>query len=253
MYLHRMSLRPWLALLLLSASPAAADGLHDDFDRLLGRYVTASGVRYADWAADEADRARLDAYVDSLETVAAAELERSEALAFWINLYNAATLKLVLDHYPVESIQDLGRDEATPWQIPLVTVEGRTLSLDQIEHEILRPGFEDARIHFALNCAARGCPPLRPTAFRGETVEAQLEQATLDVVHDPAYVKVECRDGDGGIYLSRIFEWYEEDFDKAAGSVHYFLADRREDRLIILRERCELIFNRYDWTLNEAQ
>jgi hypothetical protein len=235
------------------AGPVGAEGPHDDFDRLLERYVATTGVRYAAWASDEEDRTTLTAYLDRLQRVPASELNQDDALAFWINLYNAATLKLVLDHYPLDSIQDLATDETTPWQRPVVTVEGRTLTLDQIENDIVRPTFGDARVHFALNCAARGCPPLRPTAFEGAGIDRQLERAAVDVVNDPYYVKVECRDGDGGIYLSRIFEWYEQDFVEYADSVQYFLADRRDDRSIILRERCELIYNRYDWSLNEAR
>lgn len=243
----------WCSTVLLLAGPVGAEEPHDVFDQLLAHYATDEGVRYEAWAAEKDDRARLDAYLAELQQIEVSRLDVADALAFWINLYNAATLKLVLDHYPIESLRDLSDEDTTPWQRPLVIVEERSLSLDQIEHDILRAEFGEARIHFALNCAARGCPPLRPEAFRGATIDEQLEKATLDAIHDPAYVKVECRDGDGGIYLSRIFEWYAEDFAKAAGSVHYFLADRREDRLTILRERCELIYSRYDWSLNEAR
>jgi hypothetical protein len=177
--------------------------------------------------------------------------EGSDALAYWINLYNAATLDLVLDGFPVKSIRDLDDAGGSPWRKPVVTVGDRSLSLDAIENDIIRPTFREPRVHFALNCAARSCPPLRAGAYRADSLDAQLEEQTRAFLRGGG---AELVDGDPPtLRLSKIFDWYAEDFAGAHGSVTTWLRSylpalaARPDTARVTRE-----FRAYDWSLNEA-
>ncbi|HET9887233.1 MAG TPA: DUF547 domain-containing protein, partial [bacterium] len=166
------------ALFLIGTLPCRATDQspdHSAFDGLLHRYVVPTGVDYRTWSQNKEDRSALRSYLATLAQQAPSRLERSEALAYWINLYNAATLSLVLEHYPVASIKDIGTALSSPWKKKVVTVEGQRLSLNEIENDIVRPSFLEPRIHFALNCAARSCPPLRNEAYLGPQLESQLE------------------------------------------------------------------------------
>ncbi len=158
----------------LAGEGAAFD--HGAFDALLGAHVSASGVDYGGLAGQ---RAALDAYVGTLPGVELDGFGRSEQMAFWINAYNALTLTLILDNYPLASIRDL--DDGNPWEAHSWTVAGRSVTLNAIEHEILRP-MGDPRIHAAVNCASKGCPPLASDAFTGAGLGAQLDVAEL---HEP--------------------------------------------------------------------
>ena len=129
----------------------------------------------------EEDLEILDDYLQMLESVQVTDLNPDEQFAYWINLYNALTIWVILEHYPVESIQDISYGLLTrgPWKENLATVEGVDLSLDDIEHEILRPVFQDNRIHYAVNCASIGCPNLQSTAFTSNNLEDLLEHLSL--------------------------------------------------------------------------
>lgn len=257
----QLAVVPLAGLVAVSLAGAGADpvgaeppaGLHAPYDSLLCRYVDERGVRYRAWQASEADRRGLQSYVHGLESVDPASLDHDQALAFWVNLYNAVTLDLILDHYPVESIRDIGGEQEDPWERTLVRVAGRDLTLNEIEHGILRPRYEDPRIHFALSCAAKGCPPLASHAFVGARLQAQLEAVTAAALDDSAFVDVSaCRGGEGTIRISRIFEWYARDWD-GVGGVRAFLARYRPgDRERLLDARCELDYHEYDWALNDA-
>jgi hypothetical protein len=172
----------WAALFMTPAAAQAPDPRL--FDRLLQRYVSAgtdgvNRVNYRAWAASAADRAALDAYIAAHEAARPSQLSRNEQFAFWANLYNAVTLDVVLDAYPVTSIRQIRPNILAigPWTVERVTVEGRRLSLDDIEHGIMRPTFRDPRVHYAVNCASIGCPNLQREAFREASLEAQLDAA----------------------------------------------------------------------------
>jgi hypothetical protein len=250
-----------LLLLFQSLLPSGAEArtagvpdLHAAYDSLLGLYVDETGVRYEEWARSD-HRFDLKDYILRLEAVEPDTLSRDEALAFWLNLYNAVTLEVVLDHYPIQSIRAFGVGDAAIWEKELVTVAGRPLTLNEIEHGIVRAEFQDPRIHFALNCAARSCPPLAPTAFTGAKLEEQLEAVTHAVVNDPAFVDISgCRTGRGAIRLNMIFEWYAADFEKDGKSVRDFLAryGPQHHRQALLDESCDLVYDDYDWALNDA-
>ncbi|HKX09751.1 MAG TPA: DUF547 domain-containing protein [Stellaceae bacterium] len=195
---------------------------HDAWTRLLTRYVVPGpdGVnRVAYGRVDASDRALLQSYIGALESVAVSRLNRAEQRAYWINLYNALTLRVVLDHYPVTSIRDIhlgpGWFDVGPWQAKLVRVEGEPLSLDDIEHGILRPIWRDPRLHYALNCASLGCPKLQPVAFTAETAERLLEEGARAYVNSPRGARI-----DGGhLVVSSIYRWYRSDFGTNDASV----------------------------------
>jgi hypothetical protein len=234
-------------------TPPPTRDLHRVYDALLRRYVTREGVLYSAWASSPEDREALEAYVRRLQVVDTAPLARSDALAFWINLYNAVTLNLILDHYPIASIRDLPGTQSA-WERKLVVVDGQHLSLNEIESGILRPVFTDPRIHFALNCAARSCPPLAAFAFEGTEIDAQLDAVTAAALNEPTFVDVSgCRDGSGTIHVTKIFEWYASDWQTPDLSVRSFIAGYRPaDRHRLLDQRCELVYDDYDWALNDA-
>jgi hypothetical protein len=223
--------------------------LHAAWDALLARYVVEAGVRYDGWAGVAADRQALSDYIDRLEAIDPASLSKDAALAFWLNLYNAATLELVLAHYPVKSIKDIGGPLNSPWKRAVVTVAGHDYSLDAIENDVVRPTFQDARIHFALNCAAVGCPPLARKAYRAEQLGAQLDQACRRALGDSRWVEVSPR----RIRLTKIFDWYAADFQHEGNTVRKFLARYRPDDAAALQdEDRRLEYRDYDWSLNQA-
>jgi hypothetical protein len=224
---------------------------HSAYDSLLARYALPSGVDYRNWSKNKEDLAQLRSYVDSLEREAPSRFERSEALAYWINLYNAATLNLVLDHYPVASIKDIGTALSSPWKKKIVTVEGKHLSLNEIENDIMRPSFLEPRIHFALNCAARSCPSLRHEAYTGLELERQLEEQTAAFVGDP---KMNHLDDKGVLHLSKLFDWYEKDFQESKGTVVTFVTPYigALQAYSATGATPSVKYQDYDWSLNEA-
>ncbi len=222
---------------------------HSVYDGLLEKYVSAAGTDYRAWTESAPDRGALRAYLAAMEKQAPSRLPRSEALAYWINLYNAATLNLVLEHYPVKSIRDIGGALSSPWKQDVVKVEGRSFTLDQIENEVIRPSFLEPRIHFALNCAARSCPPLRAEAFSGESLDAQLEEQTVAFLADP---KSNSLDENGTLHLSKLFDWFEEDFREAKGSVVEFVVPYFPALAAVGSKPPRIEHEDYDWSLNEA-
>ncbi|NJO56065.1 MAG: DUF547 domain-containing protein [Rhodospirillales bacterium] len=169
--------------------------------------------RYAD--VTEADRAALDSYVAALGAIPISTYNRTEQFAYWTNLYNAVTLKVILDHFPVSSIRQIkdGPMSMGPWDRKLVTVEGQVLSLNDIEHKILRPQWRDPRVHYGVNCASVGCPNLQPEAFSGANLETMLNVAARDYVNHPrALPGVPRTFGGDRLTASRIYDWFQADF-----------------------------------------
>ena len=260
-------------LTLLRLAPAMAqsfDHRHEAWGALLGRHVVlfdqgrASALRYAALAAE---RPALQAYLASLSGVGAtafAGFTRGQQMAFLINAYNAFTAELILTRYPkLASIRDLGGLFQSPWKLKFVPLLGAEVSLDGIEHEMLRVRgrYDDPRIHFAVNCASIGCPMLREEAFVAERLDAQLAQQSQRFMADrsrnrwnPASQRLE---------LSKIFDWYGENFrlgHLGIGSVEAFcarhadvLADAPAERERIRAQRANLAFLDYDWRLNDAR
>lgn len=213
----------------------------------------ASGVNRFDYAAlkaNAADRERLTGYLASLQALDPRRLSAAEQMAYWINFYNALTVRVVVDDYPVDSIREIheGWLDTGPWDDVQAQVAGRDLTLNDIEHRILRPIWRDARIHYAVNCASLGCPNLAPKAYASATLEEQLEQGATEYVNHPrgaAFV-------DGELVVSSIYDWYEEDFGDGEAAVVKHLLKYADDALAVrLRSYDEGLDYEYDWSLND--
>ena len=230
---------------------------HSAWDRFLETYVVSSddGVNRVNYAGvGAADRDALELYFSMLSGTEVGKLNRDGQRAFWINLYNLLTVRVILDHYPVKSIRDIdispGFFADGPWGKPLVTIEGEDLTLDDIEHRILRPIWQDPRLHYAVNCASIGCPNLRRWAFTAANTVTLLEQASQAYVNHPRGARVE----DGKLIVSSIYEWFKADFGGTDQGVIDHLIRFAEPAL---RTRLEGITgiddDAYDWSLNAAR
>jgi hypothetical protein len=232
------------------ASPSGPEpGLHATYDSLLARYLVRERVRYQAWWADNHDRGRLTGYIDLLEQQQPSIWRPDDAKAYWINLFNALAIDLVLEHYPIDSVKDIGFMFSRAYGKKLVVVEGREISLDNIEHEILRKRYRDPRVLLVLNRASKSSPPLRKDPFQGDSLEAQLDEVVHRLVNDPRYVQVSGRQ----LHLSKLFEWYKDDFKRSDGSVEAFLARYRDDLMIEPKGKYWYDYLFYDWDLNEAR
>jgi hypothetical protein len=257
-----------LAALLMAhpvfAEPAPFDHRHAMFTALLENHVrwNAEGTATTvDYAALKDGPEKLDRYLQSLSAVSRKEFDAwtaDEQLAFLINAYNAFTLKLIIDNYPVESIKNIGRFWQKPWRIRFFRLLDEEMHLDQVEHEIIRePGkYDEPRIHFAVNCAAVGCPALRDRAFTADQLEKQLDDSTRRFLRDRTrnYFDAES----GILQVSSIFRWYREDFETAGTLSEWLaryadeLADNKQQRQQI-RTGAPVKFLDYDWKLNERR
>lgn len=218
-----------------TAAPAPKPD-HAAWNALLQQYVNAAGnVNYAGLKQAEA---KLDAYLAELKTEAPGSgWNRTEAMAYWINAYNAGTVKLILKNWPVKSITDLHAGK--PWDVKWLELGGKTYSLNQIENEILRPRYKDPRIHFAVNCAAASCPPLANQAFTATNLNALLEARAKAFIRNGSYNTL----GDPA-KVSKIFEWYGEDFGDLRTYLNKYAGTP-------LPEGTEIQFKDYDWALNK--
>lgn len=229
---------------------------HAPWERLLMGYLVtdSTGLNRFDYRrVSKPDRAALGAYLNTLSRTPISNYNRREQLAYWINFYNALTVQVVLDHYPVDSIRDIdispGLFSDGPWGKALATVESEELSLNDIEHRIIRPIWRDARIHYAVNCAAVGCPSLRKSAFTGATLDAMLDAGAAAYVNSPHGVRL---DGDK-LIVSSIFVWFGEDFGESDADVIAHLKRYAESSLkTSLDKKTEIDGHRYDWSLNRA-
>jgi len=227
---------------------------HSAFERLLAAHVTADErVDY-----DAFGRApAFAAYLDQLARARPDTLSRDEQLAFWINVYNAYTIQLVNVHGERQSIRNINKTLGVikamgPWKEEIVRAGGLTTSLDFVEHGIIRKRFAEPRIHFALVCAARSCPPLRREAYTAARLESQLEdQARVFIARSPAKNRFDVASGTA--HLSPIFVWFKDDFGPDLGR---FLARYVEDpaaRAMLAGGKFKLVETRYDWSLNGLQ
>ena len=220
---------------------------HSAFDSLLGAHVSATGG-FVDYEAMKRDAAALDAYIAALAGADLDTLSRDERLAFLINAYNAFTLRLILDHYPIDSIKDIPSDER--WDARRWHLGGQVYSLNQIEHELIRPKFAEPRVHFALVCAAIGCPPLRSDAYTGNRLEEQLAGQSNYVHTHRRWFRLDEATGD--LALTALYDWYGGDFTQKASSVAAYAAQFSPDlaRLINAGRKPRVTFLDYSWKLN---
>ncbi len=219
---------------------------HSKWQNFLDNYVVTQGentlVRYG--SVSEADKQALKSYLSDLSQLDPRSYSKAEQYAYWVNLYNALTVDLILNNYPVKSITKLGGlFSFGPWGDDVVVVNGKSLSLNDIEHRILRPIWQDPRTHYAVNCASIGCPNLQPTAFNGNNQEVLLEQAATSFINSSKGVN----SASDNIILSSIYEWFAVDFgDHAALEAH--LKSYRPTLSIEIKKATY----DYDWALNDA-
>lgn len=244
---------------------SAAPFDHSVWDSLLAKYVVASEdgvnrVDYTGWQGD--DHKVLKGYVTELETFDPRTLSRSEQFAYWANLYNAKTIDIVLDHYPIDSIRQISINEGLfgfikksvgaggPWKAKIIKVGGHELSLDDIEHVILRPIHKDPRVHYAVNCASFGCPNLAREALTGAKLDTQLDTGAKAFINHPRAFSVEG----GNIKASSIYQWFQVDFGGSEKAVLDHARKYADDGLKAKLEGKESIDEYgYDWSLNNIQ
>jgi uncharacterized membrane protein YdjX (TVP38/TMEM64 family) len=222
---------------------------HSQFDSLLRIHVSEGG--WVDYAGLKQDSAELDAYIASLEKAPFDKLGRDEKLALLINAYNAFTLRLILDHYPVKSIKDIPGQKR--WADSRWKVAGGTWSLNQIEHEQIRPKFREPRVHFALVCAAIGCPPLRAEAYTGATLEAQLADQTQYVHTHDRWFRFDSKSGI--VKLTKLYDWYGDDSKQVVGTVLAYVGTHSKEIPAVLdaKKPPRIEWLDYDWRLNSRE
>ena len=246
-------------LLIVCASVSAAQPFADLFDATLRNNVEDGLVDYKKLLGDET----LDKYVELLATFNPASLKtREEQLAFWLNAYNAFTLKVVKDNYPIECVSELhtgGRIighilKTTVWDKEIFVLNGKKISLNEIEHEIIRKEFKEPRIHFALVCAAVSCPPMRNEAYKPDELNAQLDGQAKAFLRN--YVRNYFDLNKREAYLSKIFDWYGEDFAEDEDSLLIYLSRYLPDKVSSdIKKNAglwEIEYLPYDWKLNDV-
>jgi len=217
---------------------------HDEWTSLLSKHVTVKGqVNYKDFIKDNA---ALEKYLYEISTHPPGKnWSSAETMAYWINAYNAFTVKLIIDHYPIESIKHL-KDGlpiiTSPWDIKFFKIGNIDCNLNAIEHQILRVEFDDPRIHFAINCASFSCPKLRNEAFTTSKLESQLEEQAFSFFNDPNKNIIT----DSETRLSSILDWFRSDFENVMPLLDYIQQYNEE-----LNKSNKVEFMDYDWTLNE--
>ena len=229
---------------------------HRAWGELLERcLITGSdGInRFAYGKVSPDDVRQLQDYLDALSVEPISSHNRFEQMAYWINLYNALTIKVILDHYPIESIRDIdispGFFSDGPWGKKLMSIERETVSLDDIEHQILRPIWKDPRIHYAVNCASIGCPNLHPVPFAAGDIDRQLDRAAIDFINHPRGVSVQ---GDR-LTVSSIYKWFKEDFGgNDQGVIAHLKGFASPSLAMKLERRTSIDDDAYDWSLNDA-
>lgn len=210
---------------------------HSIFDGLLQSFVDANGR--VDYKGIKTQKSVLEQYLSQLRQFPPTDQSsRQEQMAYWINAYNAFTIKLIVDAWPVKSIKDL--EGGNVWDKKWIEIKGKAYSLNNIENDILRPRYKDARIHFAVNCAAASCPPLWNKAWTGDNLESALVRRTRQFINDPAYNTLEK----GQVEVSKIFDWYGSDFADLVAFLNQYSK-------LEINENAKIQFKTYDWSLND--
>lgn len=264
---------PLKALLLGSALLATsfasiAQNMHDSWNALLNRHVVAINHGHStevDYSAIKAKRKELKTYLDSLSAVTQNEFdtwEKPKQLAFLVNAYNAFTVELILTKYPyLKSIKDLGSFFSSPWSKEFIFLLGKTRSLDNIEHDLIRGSgnYNDPRIHFAVNCASIGCPALREEAYTATDLESQLQEQTMRFLSDMTRNIAQ----DNTLSMSSIFKWYGDDFEqgfKGANTLQQFFMQYPKalkltpaQQKALKNNNMKVKFLDYNWDLNARQ
>ena len=229
---------------------------HQVWDSFLKKYIKpdSSNLNLFQYSAVQKEaKNKLDSYVSYLSGLTITDYNKKEQLAYWINLYNSLTIKVVLEHYPVKSIKEIklsGIFKPGPWKKELVIIEGKKLSLDNIEHDILRPIWKDNRVHYAVNCASIGCPNLQNSAFTAKNSDSLLKQGAKSYINHPRGVDLNGK----VLKVSSIYKWFKEDFGNSKNSLLKHLIFYANPPLKTkLRNFSGQIKYNYDWSLNEIR
>ncbi len=246
--------------LLAAAVPARAAAPPDykAWGEILSKhYDPAKGMNYK--ALKAQDKKALDDLRRQMATVDVQALSRPDQLAYWINLYNISVVSAVVEGYPVESIKDLSTDPIIRLNVfkkASVQTKKGAISLNDVENTKIRDGFKDPRIHFAINCAAKSCPPIRPEPYTGAQVSQQLDDQARKFLNGPNGVRLEKDGSDLVVHTTKIMDWFGEDFDKWGGGrkeflIRYVSPDKRK-QIEAAANRVKLDYGDYDWKLNDA-
>lgn len=246
-----------LALFLVAFPAFANEPDYSAWNAILQKYYDpARGMDYARLKANDA--ATLQNLRQQLGRADVAAMNRNEQLAYWINVYNVNVVATVVEHYPVESIRDISTDPIVRLNVfrkERVPFGGAMLSLDDVEHEKIRKGFRDPRIHFAINCAAKSCPPIRPEAFTGTRVSAQLDDQTRRFLNGPLGVRFGKKGDTLVMHVTKIVDWFGDDFDRWGGGKVAFIRRHlmpEKQRLIDRASgKIDIEYDDYDWALND--
>ena len=266
--LPRLAFALLTLVLLVWTDPAAASGFDQSYaayDGLLKKYVTLQGR--VDYAGLKADPGALELFLENIAGLRRMQFDtwtKSGQLAFLINLYNAATLKLIVDHYPVNSIKDIGGFFKGPWDQAFFKLFGTTITLNHLEHDILRKQYQEPRIHMALVCAAKGCPPLRNEAYTAEKLDRQLEDQSHRYLASASGLRIDRHKN--VVYVSSIFKWYGDDFRRGYEPKHGFDGLNSTERAVanfcsqhlsskdagfLQKGGYDMKYLDYDWSLNK--
>jgi hypothetical protein len=237
----------FLALVITSITVPliAAEPWEAEYNKLLGKYVTAGGVKYAAWKASAEDVAALNRVTDAIAAAGPSEGSKEGQFAYHINAYNAWMLRTVLDNYPLKSVRDIAPLFGVFTQ-DRITVAGKKMSFNYLEKTIMIKQFADPRLHVAINCASASCPPISSTAYSGGRLNGQLDIAAKKFTNsNPNAVQL----NGNKLALSKIFDWYAADFKASGGAVGWINKYREQD----LPADAKVSFQEYDWSLNEAK
>jgi Protein of unknown function, DUF547 len=229
----------YLFLFLSCKTIVVAQPDYKSWDTFLKKYVSASGD--VDYKSIKANKKELEAITKTFSaTTVSTSWSKNDQLAFWINVYNVFTIDLIVNNYPIKSIQNL--DGGKTWDVKRITIGGKKYSLNNIENDIIRPQFKDARIHFAVNCAAKSCPPILNGAFSGKSLDEQLDVVTKKFISNIKYQHITT----SKMTLSKIFDWYGVDF----GDLRTFI---NKYSIIKVNKKTTISFKEYDWSLNDKK
>lgn len=245
------------AIYSLGVSATNFDHSHSQWSKILTKIVSASSnSTVVDYIALKNNPLQFLDYLKALESVSQKDFQSfnsKQQLAFLINAYNAYTIKLIIDNYPVQSIKDIGGIFSSPWQKKFIPLLGKKISLDEIEHEKIRKNFEEPRIHFAVVCASVGCPAIRNEAYIGEKLDSQLEDSTINFLKDTK--RNRYSEENKTLEISSIFKWYEEDFKNHDSGIKGFILKRitssSPEKLSQRINETKVTFFDYDWALNK--
>ncbi|MEM9887727.1 MAG: DUF547 domain-containing protein [Bacteroidota bacterium] len=209
---------------------------HSTWNTLLQKYVSSTGK--VNYAGIKGEKGKLDTYLDNLKSNPPSNSwSRNQKLAYWINAYNAFTVKLIVDNYPVRSITDLHGGK--PWDVEWINIDGKNYSLNNIEHDIIRPQFNEPRIHFAVNCAAKSCPPLLNKAWTADNLNTYLNMQTRKFINNPSTNKINAN----SVQVSKIFDWYGNDFGNLINYLNKYSKTK-------IKEDADVSYLEYNWQLN---